>query len=30
MENGLRQAVLLPQSDDNGKLLENAVLLGSG
>ena len=27
MGNGLRQAVLLPQSDDNGKLLENAVLL---
>lgn len=27
IDNGLRQAVLLPQSDDNGKLLENAVLL---
>jgi len=27
IDNGLRQSVLLPQSDDNGKLLENAVLL---
>ena len=27
IDNGLRSAVLLPQSDDNGKLLENAVLL---
>ena len=27
IDNGLRQAVLLPQNDDNGKLLENAVLL---
>ena len=27
IDNGLRQAVLLPQSDDNGKLLENTVLL---
>lgn len=27
IDNGLRQAVLLPQSDDKGKLLENAVLL---
>lgn len=27
IDNGLRQAVLLPQSDDNGKLLENVVLL---
>ena len=27
IDNGLRQAVLLPQSNDNGKLLENAVLL---
>lgn len=27
IDNGLRSAVLLPQSDDNGKLLENTVLL---
>lgn len=27
IDNGLRNAVLLPQSDDNGKLLENIVLL---
>lgn len=27
IDNGLRNAVLLPQSDDNGKLLENTVLL---
>lgn len=27
IDNGLRSAVLLPQSDDNGKLLENAVFL---
>lgn len=27
IDNGLRSAVLLPQSDDNGKLMENAVLL---
>ena len=27
IDNGLWQAVLLPQSDDNGKLLENVVLL---
>ena len=26
-DNGLRSAVLLPQSDDNGKLLENTVFL---
>ena len=27
IDNGLRSAVLLPQSDDNGKLLENTVFL---
>ncbi len=27
IDNGLRSAVLLPQSDDNGKLLENIVFL---
>lgn len=27
IDNGLRCAVLLPQSDDNGKLLENLVFL---
>lgn len=27
IDNGLRSAVLLPQSEDNGKLLENTVLL---
>ena len=27
IDNGLRNAVLLPQSDDNGKLLENTVYL---
>lgn len=27
IDNGLREAVLMPQSDDNGKNLENAVLL---
>lgn len=27
IDNGMRSAVLLPQSDDNGKLLENAVFL---
>ena len=27
IDNGLRSAVLLPQSDDNGKLLENLVFL---
>ena len=27
IDNGLRQAVLLPQSNDNGKLLENSVFL---
>lgn len=27
IDNGLRNAVLLPQSDDNGKLLENTVFL---
>jgi len=26
-DNGMRNAVILPQSDDNGKLLENAVFL---
>lgn len=27
IDNGMRQCVLLPQSNDNGKLLENSVLL---
>ncbi len=27
IDNGMRNAIILPQSDDNGKLLENAVFL---